>query len=144
MSWRPANRRRPKGPLALAIAGLGALVVGLAVVLGGLGAGDDAAAPPAPTATSVTSTLAPGSFFLEVTNPPQAESLIEVATLVVEGRTRADAVVSVNDVITAPDADGRFAVEVTLEEGTNIIEVVASVESGGQLDEVLAVIYLPP
>ena len=54
-----------------------------------------------------------------------------------------DAVVTVNDTLVEPNIDGRFSLNVDLEVGPNIIEVVASVASGDQEDLVLVVIYLP-
>ena len=58
------------------------------------------------------------------------------------GRTRVDAVVTVNDTVVEPDGDGRFEATVQLEEGPNIIEIVSSVASGEQLELVLVVIYI--
>ena len=59
------------------------------------------------------------------------------------GRTRVDAVVTVNDTVVDPDGEGQFSSMVELEEGPNIIEVVSSIANGEQLDMVLVVIYLP-
>ena len=59
------------------------------------------------------------------------------------GRTRADAVVSVNDLLVEPDVDDVFRVTFVLDEGPNIIKVVASVANQDPLDRVLAVIYAP-
>ena len=121
---------------------LGAAVVVLLVLLA-QGGSDDANQVASPQSTPTQDPLDPSAFFLDITSPVEAESISELATLTVAGRTRVDAVVSVNDVITAPDDEGRFAVELALEVGPNVIEVVASVESGEELSEVLAVIYLP-
>jgi hypothetical protein len=52
-------------------------------------------------------------------------------------------VVTINDTVVEPDIDGEFSLDVPLEEGPNIIEVVASVASGEQMDLVLVAIYLP-
>ena len=54
-----------------------------------------------------------------------------------------DAVVTINDTVVEPNIDGQFSLTVDLEDGPNIIEVVASVASGEQLDLVLVVFYLP-
>ena len=59
------------------------------------------------------------------------------------GSTRIDAVVTVNDTVVEPDVDGLFALGVDLEEGPNIIEIVASISSGDQQDLVLVVVYSP-
>jgi hypothetical protein len=61
----------------------------------------------------------------------------------VVGRTRVDAVVTINDSLVEPDIDGEFSLDVPLYVGPNIIEVVASVASGEQMDLVIVAIYLP-
>jgi hypothetical protein len=105
--------------------------------------------PPTPTATATptptplaTAEYAEG-FFLHIEEPSNVESIIAESPITIVGRTRVDAVVSVGDVFAEVDEDGRFRVPVQLEEGPNIIEVVASVESGEELVEILVVIYSP-
>lgn len=93
-----------------------------------------------PTATPVATE---GDFFLQLVSPAELETITDVGTLAVVGRTRVDAVVTIDDTIVEPDIDGEFSLEVSLEEGPNIIEVVASVASGEQMDLVLVAIYLP-
>jgi hypothetical protein len=124
---------------------LGAVALVLLIVLAGGGGsrGEPTSPLPIPTPTSLFDPLDPATFFLEITSPEELESVIEVPTITVAGRTRADAVVSVNDTILAPDIDGRFSLIVDLEEGVNVIEVVSSVASGEQLDVIIAVIYAP-
>ncbi len=106
-------------------------------------------ASPNPTSapTTETATATPvateGDLFLQLINPPELEVFTETGTLTVVGRTRVDAVVTINDSIVEPDIDGEFSLDVPLEEGPNIIEVVASVDTGEQLDLVLVAIYLP-
>ena len=97
---------------------------------------------PAPTATP-TATPAPGEFVLHIVEPVEAETLTANPTLLVSGRTRVDAVVTVNDTFVDPDIDGRFSAEIPLDEGPNIIEVVASIATGEELSIVLVVIYEP-
>ena len=84
-----------------------------------------------------------GDFSLQLVNPEETEVFVDSDTLSVVGRTRVDAVVTINDTIVEPDIDGQFSLDVTLEEGPNIIEVVASVASGEQMDLVLVALYLP-
>ena len=105
----------------------------------------------APAATEVPPTTAPsptpvateGEMFLQLVSPPETEVFTDVGSLTVAGRTRVDAVVTIDDTIVEPNIDGEFSLDVALEEGPNIIEVVASVASGEQMDLVLVVIYLP-
>ena len=105
---------------------------------------------PAPTATPTptpastpTPTPAPDEFVLHIVEPVAAETLTTNPTLLVSGRTRVDAVVTVNDTFVDPDIDGRFSTEIPLDEGPNIIEVVASIATGEELSTVLVVIYEP-
>ena len=99
-----------------------------------------------PTATPVptpTPTPAPDEFVLHIVEPVEAETLTTNPTLLVSGRTRVDAVVTVNDTFVDPDIDGLFSTEIPLDEGPNIIEVVASIATGEELSTVLVVIYEP-
>lgn len=76
-------------------------------------------------------------------NPVETEVFVSEPTIEIVGRTRVDAVVTVNDTLVEPDIEGRFSLNVELEIGPNIFEVVSSVASGEQQDQVLVVIYLP-
>ena len=80
---------------------------------------------------------------LHIVEPVEAETLTANPTLLVSGRTRVDAVVTVNDTFVDPDIDGIFSAEIPLEEGPNIIEVVVSIATGEELSTVLVVIYEP-
>ncbi len=100
---------------------------------------DEPTETPIPTATQDPL----GEFFLVVEEPAETDSIITESSIAVVGRTRLDAAVSVNDVFAIVDAEGRFSVDVDLEEGPNIIEVVASLETGEQFDQILVVIYSP-
>ena len=127
----------------LALAVLGALTVAAC-------AGDDPTptATPGPKATPTptaapTATPAPDEFVLHIVEPVAAETLTANPTLLVSGRTRVDAVLTVNDTFVDPDIDGMFSTELTLEAGPNIVEVVASISTGEELSAVLVVIYEP-
>jgi hypothetical protein len=80
---------------------------------------------------------------LEVTEP-QDESVVHVSEIVVSGITRSDAVVSINDAVVEVDEDGKFSATVTLEEGPNSIEVIASDYEGNEESQVLTLIYQQP
>lgn len=82
-----------------------------------------------------------GTVALTVTEP-QDETTVYTADIVVKGQTEADAVLSVNDVTVDVDADGKFNTAVTLEEGPNPIEVLASDFEGNEGSVVLTVIYV--
>ena len=81
-------------------------------------------------------------FFLEVIEP-QNESVVHQQSVEVVGRSTPDAVVSVNDTTAELDAQGNFTVEVSLKEGPNVIEVVASDFEGNQESVVIALVYVP-
>ncbi len=132
-----------KRPLNLLIAALtAAIVVVMVVLLQGDGA-PTADRLPELTPTPTLDPLSAGDFFLEMLEPGQDELVVSIASFTLIGRTRADAVVSVNDLLVSPDGDGVFRVTLALDEGPNIIEVVASVANQDPLDRVLAVIYAP-
>ena len=84
-----------------------------------------------------------GSIPLTVTEPLD-ETTVYSADLVVKGQTEADAVVSVNEAVVDVDADGKFSTTITLEEGPNLMEVLASDFEGNEGSVVLTVIYVSP
>jgi len=59
------------------------------------------------------------------------------------GSAPAGTVISVNDLILIVGIDGQFTMTVPLEEGSNLIEVVASDEQGNELSALLTVTYEP-
>ena len=100
--------------------------------------------PVPPTATPTpapTPTPLPNVFFLQVEQPSD-ESVVNVAQVTVRGATQPDATVSVKGKVVLVDERGRFAETVSLSEGPNIIDVVASDLSGNQLSKSLAIVYL--
>ncbi len=82
-------------------------------------------------------------FFLEIVSPEEDPSFVELPMTVISGLTRVDAVVSVNDDLVDVDESGSFEAQVELEEGPNIIEIVASVVGGEEEFVILTVFYLP-
>ena len=82
------------------------------------------------------------SVALEVTEP-QDEITVNTSTVQVKGVTTADATVSVNGSLVDVGADGKFSTAVSLEQGPNSIEVVASDSQGNENSQVLTVIYAP-
>lgn len=96
--------------------------------------------PPA-TATPVPD--ATGAFFLHIAEPLDGEAFVSTSTFDVVGRTSVDALVSVNDIFPDVEVDGTFTATVTLDEGPNVIEVVASTSAGDEASIVLLIIYEP-
>ena len=106
----------------------------------------DTAPPPTPTLTPTgAATLTPDDterLFLEIIEP-EDESVVSTEAVAVQGTTAADAVVSVNGAVVEVDAQGAFEAIVTLEEGPNLIEVVASDLTGAEESRDIVVIYIP-
>jgi hypothetical protein len=100
-------------------------------------------ATPEPTPTPTPIPDATGAFFLHIAEPADLEAIVATNTFDVVGRTSVDALVSVNDEFPEVGIDGVFTVTVTLEEGPNVIEVVASTSAGDEASEVLLIIYEP-
>ena len=106
------------------------------------------APPPSPTPTSTptpTAALTTGEgerLFIEIAEPAD-ESVVSTDTVAVRGSTTADAVVSVNGAVVEVDAQGSFEAIVTLEEGPNLIEVVASDLTGAGESIDIVVVYIP-
>ena len=103
-----------------------------------------AAAAPTPTPTAAAA-LTPGEgerLFIVILEP-EDESVVSTETVAVRGTTTADAVVSVNGAVVEVDAQGSFEAIVTLEEGPNLIEVVASDLTGAGESRDIVVVYIP-
>lgn len=102
--------------------------------------------PTATPSTSPTPTPIATALFLTVTEPLDGAQ-VSTNSVLVAGTTSPGAVVSVmfdDEVIVADvDQNGGFSATVTLEEGPNFIEVVASDQRGNEKSSVLAVIYVP-
>ena len=81
-------------------------------------------------------------FSLEVTEP-QDESVVDTSPIPVRGITSPGAEVSINGELIDVDGQGSFAAMVELEEGPNVIEVVATDYEGNEEYCIVAVIYAP-
>ena len=119
-----------------------------------------ATATPRPTATAMptaTPTATPEptpsndplgeALFLDIITPqPEPdEDIIYVtsATVVIAGWTRLDAAVTIGEEFLEVDENGRFETTVQLEEGPNVIEVIASVGTGEEEAAILVVSFEP-
>ena len=74
---------------------------------------------------------------------PADQSVVDVDTVTIRGRTLADAVVSVNGGPVIVDSNGDFLLPVTLEEGPNILDVIATDETGHEETIQLVVSFAP-
>jgi len=123
-----------------------ALFIGLAFVLLAVGCAAEEITPtPSPTLTP-TPTPTSTALFLEIVEP-ENESTVSTESIIVSGSTIPDAVVSilVDTEIEIADVDeqGDFSATVTLAEGPNYIEVLASDQEGNEEYSILVVIYSP-
>ena len=93
-----------------------------------------------------TPTPTPAVLLLEITQPKDGAQ-VSTGSITVSGKTIPGAVVSVaiDDTVAIADIDqdGNFSVTVNLEEGPNLIEVVASDQLGNEKSSSIAVIYVP-
>ncbi|MBI2885675.1 MAG: hypothetical protein HYY02_00550 [Chloroflexi bacterium] len=87
-------------------------------------------------------TPAANTLLLEVAAPAD-ESTVNSATAQVTGKTARGATVTVNETIASVDSAGGFAVTVTLLEGPNVIDIIASDDAGNVLMVTLVVTYIP-
>lgn len=97
---------------------------------------------PAPT-LAVANTPTPSSSFTMTIETPHDGETIRFAPVQVIGQTSPGAVVSANDTVGIANAEGRFSLAVPLQEGPNVLEVVASNSSGEQVYAILTVLYQP-
>ncbi|MBI4333220.1 MAG: hypothetical protein HY673_18300 [Chloroflexi bacterium] len=100
-------------------------------------------APPAQTATQPPAAPSPaGAVLLQIAGPAD-ESILTSSPAKLSGTAALDAVVSVNGRIVPVGDDGHFDLDVTLLEGPNLLEVVATDSDGRQSNQILTVIYIP-
>ncbi|MEE8471236.1 MAG: Ig-like domain-containing protein [Dehalococcoidia bacterium] len=124
----------------------------LVLAIGAISCASEEATPtPTPTSTptptpspAATPVPTPTGLFLEVAEL-EDESVVDTASITVSGSTlpAATVSVSVNDEIQMADVseDGSFNVTITLEEGPNLIEVIASDLEGNEVSTTLTIIY---
>ena len=83
-----------------------------------------------------------GTLWLQVLSP-QDEAVVNIPQVDVIGSAPAEAVVSINDEILIVGNDQQFQTTISLEEGPNLIEIVASDDNGNQASLLLTVTYEP-
>jgi hypothetical protein len=83
-----------------------------------------------------------GPVALQVLSPEDS-AVVGTQQITVAGSSSPGAVVTVNDDILIAGADGQWQDTVTLEEGLNLIEIIASNTSGSEASVELTVTYEP-
>jgi len=94
------------------------------------------------TSAASFKTPASGALTVNVLTPAD-ESVVASSTLSVTGQTKPGAFVTVDDQFVTANASGDFTVTVTVTEGINLIDVIASDVSGAVVTTSLTVSYLP-
>jgi len=94
------------------------------------------------TTPPITSPTPAASIFLNIAEP-EDESITADSTVTVKGQTTSNAVLSVNANLVAVDASGSFAVTVALDEGPNVLDIIATDEDGNGANVQLVVSYAP-
>jgi hypothetical protein len=74
---------------------------------------------------------------------PQDGSAVDTNVVRVKGEAPPETVVTVNDDILVVESDGKFEIDVQLEEGPNVIEIVASDLEGNEVSFEITVTYQP-
>jgi hypothetical protein len=99
--------------------------------------------PEIPPTLALPNTPTPAAPFpLTVTVPRDGETT-NTSPLLVSGVTAPSAIVSVNDVVSVANVEGRFDLLVPLQAGPNVLEVIASQADGQQAFAIVTVMYQP-
>jgi hypothetical protein len=101
------------------------------------------AAPTRLSSPKPTDTLPPVRPLVLQVEEPADESIVNASSITVRGTTTSGAVVSVNGALASVDSNGAFQLTIALDEGPNVIEVVASDDAGNEAYSILSVIYQP-
>mgnify|MGYP002814635094 CR=1 FL=1 len=81
-----------------------------------------------------------GTLQLKILSPLDG-AVVNTSQVEIVGQAPAGAVVSINDDILIVGSDGQFKSTVSLEEGPNVIEIIASDASGNEAYLLLSVFY---
>jgi Glucodextranase, domain B len=95
-----------------------------------------------PTAAAASAPATSESLWLQVLSPLD-NAVVNSPQVDVTGSAPAGTVISVNDEILIAGADQQFMTTVTLDEGPNLIEVIASDENGNETSVLVTVTYEP-
>lgn len=118
------------------------LIISLSVFLIACGSKSPAVKTSAAPTTAPTTAPTEAELFLEVTSPVN-ESVLNSQQTEVTGKTLSTAIVSVNNDLITVKSDGTFSAKVTLQQGSNLIEVVASDVGGNETSQMIMVVYWP-
>ena len=97
---------------------------------------------PVPIQPGAVGTSSDGSVSLQVLSP-QDGAVVNTSQIQVSGVASPGNVVTVNDEIILVGGDGQFQATISLDEGPNLIEVIASDDAGNETSVDLTVTYAP-
>lgn len=86
--------------------------------------------------------LASQTLWLQILSPVD-EAVVNTPQVEVTGSAPTSAVVSINDEILIVGDDEQFQTTVSLDEGPNLIEIIASDENGNEMPVLLTIMYEP-
>lgn len=92
---------------------------------------------------TITSLVLPAQPFFLLITKPETQSIVSQKDIVLAGRTSSGSIVSVNGVSVPVDPLGIFSSTITLSDGPNIIDVLATSNEGDVLSSIIAIIYRP-
>jgi hypothetical protein len=99
--------------------------------------------PEIPPTLALPNTPTPAAPFPLTLNTPHTGETINTSPLHVTGVTAPNAIVSVNDVVGVANAEGLFDLQVSLQAGPNVLEIIASQADGQQAFAIVTVMYQP-
>jgi hypothetical protein len=120
---------------AVALALVSVLLLACAATAPALGPGGEPSSSQGMTQTS-------GSLTVKLLEP-QDGAAVETNVVKVKGEAPPETVVTVNDDILVVESDGKFEIDVPLEPGPNVIEIVASDLEGNEVSFEITVTYQP-
>ena len=82
-----------------------------------------------------------GVFTIQIIEP-EDNAVSSESTITVKGRTSPEAVVSIGDYVLIADAEGNFSANIALEEGPNVLDIIASDNNGNEAEINLVVSYI--
>ncbi len=99
--------------------------------------------PDVPPTLPLPNTPTPAAAFPLTLDTLRDGATVNASPLHVTGVTAPNAIISVNDVVSIAQGDGRFDVPVPLQAGPNVLEIIASVQNGQQTFMIVTVMYQP-
>lgn len=131
----PTRWTRPR----LAVS-LFALLAAFAMAACGDGGSASTETPP-PGSGKTPIATASAALPLTITEP-QDGVVVDTATITVRGRTAPDADLTINGDLVDVAADGSFSYQARLEEGINLLEIVATDEDGNEASQTITIGYV--